>query len=151
MDMEEYKRIIAQAIDKEVEAYVFYQSVHEKVKDQNLKNIFLELADQEKGHRKLLEGYLAGGAKALKFDETRDYKVSATIERPNPTVDMKPIEGIKLAIKREEDAMEMYDQFADLSTDADQKNVFLELAKMERGHKTRLEDLYTGMAFPEVW
>jgi len=64
---------------------------------------------------------------------------------------MKPVEGIELAIKREEDAMEMYEQFADLSTDAEQKNVFLELAKMERGHKARLEDIYTGMAFPESW
>lgn len=151
MDMEEYKKIIAQAIDKEVEAYVFYQSVYEKVNDANLKKIFSELADEEKGHRKLLEGYLSGGAKKLKFDEARDYKVSATIERPNPTVDMKPVEGIELAIKREEDAMNMYEQFADLSTDAEQKNVFLELAKMERGHKARLEDIYTGMAFPESW
>ncbi|TAJ44021.1 ferritin-like domain-containing protein [Methanofollis fontis] len=151
MKMEEYRKIIAQAIDKEVEAFVFYRSVYEKVKDENLKKIFSELADEEKEHRQILEGYLSGGAEALRFDESRDYKISQTIERPNPTVDMKPIEGIEMAIKREEDAMEMYEQFADLSMDADQKKVFTELANMERGHKARLEDLYTGMAFPEVW
>lgn len=151
MDMEEYKQIIEQAIDKEVEAYVFYQAVYEKVKDPNVKSIFKELAEEEKGHRKLLEDSLAGGAKALKFDESRDYKISETFERPKPTVNMKPIEGIEIAIKREEDAMEMYEQFADLCIDADQRNVFLELAKMEREHKARLEDLYTEMAFPESW
>lgn len=64
---------------------------------------------------------------------------------------MKPIEGIALAIKKEEDSMNMYIQFSTLSTEAEQKSVFQELAKMELGHKARLEDIYTNMAFPEVW
>jgi len=30
--------------------------------------------------------------------------------------------------------------------------LFSQLANMERGHKARLEDIYTNMAFPEnVW
>jgi rubrerythrin len=32
-----------------------------------------------------------------------------------------------------------------------QKKIFLELASMERGHKSKLKDIYTNMAFPEVW
>ena len=47
--------------------------------------------------------------------------------------------------------MQMYTQLANTSTDAEQKNIFIELASMERGHKSRLEDIYTNMAFPEVW
>ena len=34
---------------------------------------------------------------------------------------------------------------------SEQKRIFTELASMERGHKARLEDIYTNMAFPEVW
>jgi rubrerythrin len=29
--------------------------------------------------------------------------------------------------------------------------VFEQLANMEKGHKARLEDIYTNMAYPEVW
>jgi rubrerythrin len=151
LKLESYREILSQAIDKEVEAYVFYESVQEKVKDKNLKALFGELAEEEKQHRKLLEGYLSGKTGGLHFDEAKDYKVSSTFERPQPTTDMKPLEGLEYAIKREEDAMEMYEQFAELSTDPAQKQVFTELAKMERGHKARLEDLYTEMAFVEAW
>jgi rubrerythrin len=45
----------------------------------------------------------------------------------------------------------MYTQLATLSIDAEQELLFAQLATMERGHKARLEDLYTEMAFPEVW
>jgi rubrerythrin len=47
--------------------------------------------------------------------------------------------------------MQMYTQLANASTDTAQKNIFLELASMERGHKSNLEDIYTNMAFPEIW
>jgi len=33
----------------------------------------------------------------------------------------------------------------------DSTELFTGLANMERTHKARLEDLYTEMAFPEVW
>jgi rubrerythrin len=56
-----------------------------------------------------------------------------------------------IAIKKELEAMQMYTQLAKASADTAQKNIFLELASMERGHKSKLEDLYTNMAFPEVW
>jgi rubrerythrin len=47
--------------------------------------------------------------------------------------------------------MQMYTQLAGLSDDPGQKELFQSLASMERGHKARLEDLYTNMAFPEAW
>ena len=151
MRTEEYRQIIASAIDKEVEAYVFYEEIRDRVNDPALQTLFRELASEERQHRKLLENFLAARPAELHFDESKDYKISETFDRPAPTADMKPVEGIKLAIKREEDAVEMYRQFADLSTDLEQKKIFEELARMELGHKARLEDLYTEVAFPEVW
>jgi len=65
--------------------------------------------------------------------------------------DMKPTDGMVLAIRKELGAMQMYTQLARVTSDAGEKQTFLELAKMEKNHKTRLEDLYTNMAFPEVW
>jgi rubrerythrin len=56
-----------------------------------------------------------------------------------------------ITIKKELEAMQMYTQLANTSTDTTQENIFTELASMELGHKSRLEDIYTNMPFPEVW
>jgi len=151
MKPEEYRKIIQNAISKEVESYVFYRSVEEKVKDGALKSTFRELAGEETKHREFLEGLLTKPMKELHFDESRDYKVAKTIERPDVTIDMKPIEGLKLAIKKEEDAMEMYKGLSAAARDAEVKRMFDSLAKMETSHKARLEDIYTNQAFPEAW
>jgi len=151
MKIDEFKKIILSAIDKEVESYTFYTASSERVKDKALKSVFKELAEQETMHRKTLQEYLSGAKKDLKFDEVKDYHLSDTLESPALTTEMKPLDGLKLAIKKEEEAKQMYEKFAAASIDADQKKVFDELAKMETGHKARLEDIYTNTAFAEAW
>lgn len=151
MNQEEYNKIIKLAIDREVEAYAFYKSVADKVKDPNMKKMFTELAGDETGHRNLLQGYLEKGHKELHFSASKDYKVADMLPSPPLTADMKPLEGLVIAIKKELEAMQMYTQLASMSDDAAQKKIFTELASMERGHKSRLEDIYTNMAFPEAW
>ena len=151
MKNDEFKKILLNAIDREVESYALYTALADKVKDSALKTTFKELAQEETYHRKTLQEYLTGVKKELKFDEVKDYKLSNLLESPSPTSDMKPLDGLKLAIKKEEEAMEMYEKLAEASVDGEQKKIFSELAKMERGHKARLEDLYTNSAFAEAW
>ena len=150
MKVEEYKKIISLAVQNEVEAYEFYKGVSEKVKDNSLKAIFKELADEEKRHKNSLEGFLSD-LRPMRFDEKKDYKISETVEKPRLSLDMKPADAIGLAMKNEEEAMKMYMELANCSSDQEQKEVFQSLSRMERGHKARLEDMYTNMAFPEVW
>ena len=151
MDAQDYRSIIESAITNEVEAYSFYQRISETVQDTNLKGLFKELADEETGHRKLLQGFLTREPTALHFDAKKNYKLGEMLETPPLTADLKPVDGLAIAIKKELSAMQMYTQFANLTTDDEEKKMFLELAKMEAGHKARLEDLYTNMAFPEAW
>lgn len=151
MTPEEYKKIISNAIDREVEAYTFYKTVADKVKDANLKKLFLELAGEETKHREFLQGLLSKDVKSLKFSATKDYKVGDNIKTPALTPDMKPVDGLVVAIKKELEAMQMYTALANNSEDAAQKKMFMELASMERGHKTRLEDIYVNTAFSESW
>ena len=151
MTPEEYRSIISTAIDREVEAYSFYNSVSEKVNDANLKSLFKELAGDEKSHREYLQKMLTKDFATLGFSTTRDYKVGDSIEMPALTLDLKPVDGLVIAIKKELEAMQMYMGLANATDDAEQKKLFTELAAMERGHKARLEDIYTNMAFPESW
>lgn len=151
MKPEQFKVIISDAIDGEIEAYEFYRSVSEKVQDPALRRVFSELAVEEKGHREFLSSIIEQGSKALQVDDTQDYKIAETLDVPSLRLDMRPTDGIALAIRKELDAMQMYTQLARVSSDSEQKRMFVELAKMEKSHKTRLEDIYTSMAFPEVW
>jgi len=151
MSPDEFKKIISKAIGAEVSAFEFYNSVSEKVKDPNLKALFRELASEEAKHKRTLEGFLAKAPDELHFAPAADYRVVDSLATPALTLDLKPIDGLVIAIKKELEAMQMYTQLANANADDAQKKVFLELASMERGHKNRLEDIYTNMAFPEVW
>jgi len=126
MKADDAKKIISTAIDREVEAYTFYRGVADKVKDPALKSLFAELAGEEKKHREFLQGMLTKDVSKMKFDASHDYK-------------------------KELEAMQMYTQLASLAKDTETQLLFSQLANMERGHKARLEDIYTNMAFPEVW
>lgn len=151
MNADDYMKIISMAINREVESYTFYRGISDKVKDPNLKKLFNELAGEETKHREFLQTVLAKDIKALSFAPKSDYKVGDSLKTPPLTPDLKPIDGIVLAIKKELEAMSMYTQLANANTDPEQKKMFTELATMERGHKARLEDLYVEAAFPEVW
>ena len=151
MTPEEYRNIITEAINNEVEAYTFYHTISEKIKDANLKTLFGELAGEEKEHREYLQKLLSRDITSLGFSTTKDYKVGDSIPTPPLTPDMKPVDGLVVAIKKELAAMQMYTQLANASDDAEVKKLFTELAAMERGHKARLEDIYVNMAFAETW
>lgn len=145
------KDVIQMAISREVESYTYYRTISDKVKDTNLKNLFNELAGDETKHRQFLEGLLAKDVKELHITGSKDYKVSDTLQTPKLTPDLKPLDGLVLAIKKELEAMQMYTQLANSTDDFVQKSLFQNLAAMESGHKARLEDLYVEMAFPEKW
>lgn len=150
MTGEEFKRIITSAIEDEIEAYQFYSDVAQKAQDSNARTIFEGLAKEEKGHRSFLEGFLSG-EKPIVIDAVKDYKISATVDKPKLSVTMKPAAAIALAMKNEEEAMNMYSGLAGVCSDKGQQELFESLARMEQGHKARLEEMYTNMAFGEVW
>jgi rubrerythrin len=151
MKSDDAKKIISTAVDREVEAYTFYRTISDKVKDPALKKLFDELAGEEKQHREFLQGMITKDVAKMHFDAKKDFKVVNAMPSPPLSADMKPLDGLVVAIKKELEAMQMYSQLAALSTETEQKFLFTQLANMESGHKARLEDLYTNMAFPEVW
>ncbi len=151
MKAEDAKKIITAAIASEVEANTYYSTVATKAKDKALKALFEELAGEEKVHKEFLEGFLKKKPAEMKFDAGKDYKVGDALPAPKLTPDLKPIEGLVIAIKKELEAMQMYTQLGKVAADTETKLLFTQLANMERSHKARLEDIYTNMAFGEVW
>jgi len=152
MDNNKYKEVLQKAIDSEVEAYDFYRNAAEKVRDEKLRAIFEELAQDELNHIKTLEALLEDNSLKMSFKETdSNYKIAETIELPKLKVDILFTDGVASAMKWEEEAMNLYNKLANASNDPEQKELFLQLAKTEQIHKVKLEDYYNNAAFIEAW
>ena len=149
--MENFQSIMEFAIKNEVEAKEYYLAVASKTSHEMVKKLFLEFAEDEIGHEKLLTNILNKGEQSLNFKKTKDYKLSETIPDPDMSGKVKMADIFAVAMKREERAVDMYLKLAADTADPAMKKVFTELSEMERGHKQRLEQAYIDVAFVEVW
>ena len=151
MTREQLKEIIQFAVDNEVDAYEFYRDAAERLEEEGLKETFKDLAEEELEHKKFLEDFLISKTDEINIKAEADYKVAETVEKPPLEADMSFADAIALAMKNEEEAMDMYQQLADACIDQKEKDIFLGLRDMEKMHKTRLEDIYVNAAFVEIW
>ena len=151
MNVKDFKQMIKFAIKNEVEAEKFYKDAADKFTDQNIKDIFIELAEEEKGHRETLKDIYASNSIDNYFDTAKDYNVSSTIQKPEVAENMKPADAIALAMKKEEEAMNQYKEMADACPDPAMKKVLIKLSVMEQNHKFKLENTFVDIGFPEVW
>ncbi|KLU60750.1 rubrerythrin [Peptococcaceae bacterium CEB3] len=147
-----FKDAIIFAIHNEVEAYEFYRDAGKKItSDRNLADTFEELAVEEQKHRDFLQDYLDGDMPDFQLNDFDDYHVSEGVEKPKLTTNMKFVEAVALAMKKEEEAMNMYKKLAASSANDQQKELFLDLSRMEEMHKVKLEKIYVNAAYVEVW
>lgn len=151
MDNREFDRIMDRAIESEREAYEFYRDAAEKVTDTAVKQLFAEFASEESLTKKQLEVLQANEVYDFDFNGAPDFKISKTVELPQLSKDMKPLDAISLAMKKEEEAINIYSNLATSTSDPEQQRIYHELAQIGEKHKARMEALYTNAAFPEVW
>lgn len=151
MNMTEYRKIIEFAIKNEIEAQQFYAEAAQKVSNSYITQMFMDFSEEEKKHEQILTGILSRESFDRFFDESRDYKVAESVDRPKVSTDMKPSEAIALAMKNEEEAMKLYTDLAEDCSDDDTRKLFLDLAAMERGHKFKMEQAFVDIGYPEVW
>lgn len=151
MDLEAYQKIISFAIECEVEAESFYESISEKLNSKALKELFAQFAKEERGHQAILKEIYNKPDNYRIFDGSKDYKVSETMEFPTLSDDMKPADAFAIAMKSEEMAVMRYKILAEGCSDPQQKNVFENLAAMEKEHKLKMEQAFVNTAYPEAW
>ncbi|WP_373501605.1 ferritin family protein [Desulfococcus sp.] len=151
MNRAQYDIILKNAIQSEIAAQKFYGDVAGKMKDAFLKNLFTGFVSEEKKHQEILEGFRAAIPEKLPFEESRDYHVAEATPDPIVSPEMTPTDAFALAMKKEEEAMNHYTHLAGGCTDAKQKEIFLELAAMERDHKRKMERAFVDIGYPELW
>jgi rubrerythrin len=144
--------ILKKAIEKEIEAQHLYQELSQKMTEAVARDAFLQLSKEEKGHEQLLRRYMRGkiGAGGLKKDHTLDYKIAEYLDQPEITPAMTLKDVFLLAANREKASHDFYLKLAAVHPVGGVKRLLEQLADQELEHKSRVELLYTEVAFPQT-
>lgn len=142
MNLNDFKEVLTFAIRKEAEAYDLYVTYGQLVKTPGLKKMFLELAEQEKRHREILEGIEIKDVTRYELKKIPDLKIGDFVKEEEFSPDMDYASALRLAIKREEHSLKLYNHMASGTEQPELKKLFLALAQEESKHKLRLESEY---------
>jgi rubrerythrin len=142
MDEKKFQEIIKFAIDKEIKSYNFYTNASQVAKYSGAKDLFSDLAQQEVGHRKMLEKLDLKKIVRAKIEKVPDLKISDYIVDAEFKPDMPYADILRIAIKMEERALKLYNNMNQSNQDENFKKLFSLLANEEAKHKLRLEKIY---------
>lgn len=142
MDEKKFKEIIQFAIDKETEAFNFYTEAGQNAKHSGGKDLFWSLAKEEEGHRKLLENLNMEKVSHKRIEKVPDLHISDYMVEVEMKPDLSYADILRIAMKREEKSLKLYNDMKESNTDEDLKKLFTFLAKEEAKHKFRLEKIY---------
>jgi len=144
MNFKSFEELIQFAIEKEKEAILFYENASTQEPYSGGKETFLEFAMEEKKHKALLEGFLKGDKKLGDYK----FKWVPDMKRSDYMVDLKYEKGmaypemLRLAMKREEKALQLYNELASKAEKSEFVKVFKMLSQEEAKHKLKLEAIY---------
>jgi len=146
MQFENLEAIVNFAIEKEIEAAEFYSDLSKEEAFSGSGKMFEEFAAEERKHQKLLENFQTKGI--TKAMEGYKLKWITDIKRSDYVVDLEYQKGmayneiLMLAMKREEKALKLYNEFLEQADTEDGKKLFKILCQEEAKHKLALETIY---------
>ena len=143
--------IFAMAIDREEAANRFYAELARRVKNQAVRETFEALAKEELSHRTLLQALQADPQLGAKLKPGSDFHVAESEAAPDVRPDMPLRDAVALAMKKEQQAVELYRGLARVATDAGTHELFENLMNMELGHKSKLESVFVDIGYAEVF
>jgi rubrerythrin len=146
----ELQPIIEQAMRQEELSHEFYLRLAKLVTHQETRKTLEWLAKDELEHKAFLESCLTPSGCAL-AGKAEDTHLAEVMKAPAITAEMSPKEALIVAMKREEGSYHFYQRLAGLQPPGEAKAFLEKMAKMELGHKEKVEFLYANAAFPEVW
>jgi rubrerythrin len=144
MTFESFEVLIEFAIEKEQEAAAFYADLAEQTSFSGVKDSLLEMVEEEKKHESLLKNL--GNNKALV--EEYKFKWIPDMKRSDYMVELKYEDGmnyvdiLRLAMKREEQALKMYNELQKKTDNPENIQLLKLLCQEEAKHKLFLEGLY---------
>ena len=129
------------AIRKEADSAAFYHMAAER-SNPGVKKAFEELAKEEEGHKKKLEGFDFKQIEKMELKETKGLGMSEMMEDVPYSSDMDYADLLRFAIKNEEKSQHLYLSTAKIVKGSMLEKLLLILAQEESSHKERLEKIY---------
>jgi rubrerythrin len=142
MDEKKFQEIVQFAIEKEIEAVDFYTRASQVVKYSGTKDLFIDFAKQEQGHKKLLEDLDLGKVVRAKIEKIPDLKISDYLVDTDFRPEISYADILRIAMKREEHSIKLYKDLKPLNGDETLTKVFNFLIQEETKHKYSLEKIY---------
>jgi rubrerythrin len=142
MDLSSFQDILKFAISREEEAIASYGTMSELTKSPGLKELLLELQEEERKHKSLLEGITDQKIGSFVIKEVPDLKISDYLTEEAPSEDMTFQDLLIFAAKKEHEAVELYSNLESNAEDDDLKKLFQFLIQQEKTHKLKLEKEY---------
>jgi rubrerythrin len=141
MRLNSLDEILRFAIRKEADAAAFYRMAADR-SDPGVRKAFEELAKEEEGHKKKLEGFDLKKIEQMELKETKGLGLSEIMEDLPYSPDMSYADLLRMAIKNEEKSQKLYASTSQSVTEPMFKKLLLILAQEESTHKERLEKIY---------
>lgn len=137
------------AIDNEQQAVDFYNQLAGNSKNEEMKEVFLQFAKEEMGHKARLTKIKTEGTFAVRNEEVLDLKMSDYLVDVEARPDMTYEEALILAMKREKNAFKLYNNLSQKAPTEDLRKIFQSLAMEESKHKLRFEVEYDDYVMRE--
>ena len=132
---DDYKDALQAAIKREKDAYLFYETMADKVHQADQKALLRRLAIEEKGHEKLLTDFTVDVENPPQGSFTPpDYSFDTVTEK-----NLSAKEIFKMAIQLEEESLNFYSRFLVYFFKTGHEDVFRKIFEVELKHKEDLE------------
>jgi len=134
------------AIQDEIAAQKFYLEMREKTNNAKLKDFLNTLANEERGHERLLKGVkemeLYDGSLPVDDNSLKQIEGAHQIPDEVPMKDMTIERAMEIAMMKENKASQVYAQLAETSPQEEIMKLFTSIASDERRHFKTIEEHY---------
>ena len=149
MDQKKIEEILDFAIGREQAAHDFYMDLAKRMDRPGMKEIFVQFANEELGHKAKLQRIKEGKTLLTPHGKVMDLKIAEYLVDVDPEAHLDYQKALILAMKREKSSFRLYTDIAQSSEDSTIRETFLALAQEEAKHKLRFELEYDEVVLSE--
>jgi rubrerythrin len=146
---ENIDQVLDFAMEAEQEAVDFYNHLATTMKNQEMRDTFLEFAKEEVNHKTRLQKIKDERLFDFTEEKILDLRISDYVVGSKPTSEMTYSDALVLAMKKEKAAFKLYTALASRTNVPELKAVFNNLAQEESKHKLRFELEYDEFVMRE--
>ncbi|MEM0136814.1 MAG: ferritin family protein [Thermoplasmata archaeon] len=142
------KELMDLAIKSEEDSYEFYKKASEISKFSNVKDLLIELSNEELKHKQILISLMEG--KITIEEKYLDLKLSDHLPKKEKIDENSTLQDVlQVAMTREKKEYEFYNSLKNKVKENEVKKILEFLSNQELTHKAKLENLYDELIYKE--